>query len=94
MKIHVNKTVPIEFLQQETPSDQAGEPNPVLSLANEILTQFILNNTSRMRGDSHVRFCERLRGETPLCLLGVFGSSWQYKVGFSHEDARSRSNTK
>ena len=21
-------------------------------------------------GDCHVRFCERLRGETPLCLLG------------------------
>jgi hypothetical protein len=25
-----------------------------------------------MTGDCHVRFCERLRGETPLCLLGVF----------------------
>jgi len=24
-----------------------------------------------MTGDCHVRFCERLRGETPLCLLGV-----------------------
>jgi hypothetical protein len=23
-------------------------------------------------GDYHVRFCERLRGETPLCLLGAF----------------------
>lgn len=23
-----------------------------------------------MMGDYHVRFCERLRGETPLCLLG------------------------
>ena len=22
-------------------------------------------------GDYHVRFCERLRGETPLCLLGA-----------------------
>jgi len=32
---------------------------------------FIWNNTSRMMGDYHVRFCERLRGETPLCLLGV-----------------------
>ena len=28
-------------------------------------------STSRMTGDCHVRFCERLRGETPLCLLGV-----------------------
>ena len=28
------------------------------------------NDTSRMMGDYHVRFCERLRGETPLCLLG------------------------
>jgi hypothetical protein len=24
-----------------------------------------------MTGDCHVRFCERLRGEIPLCLLGV-----------------------
>jgi hypothetical protein len=23
-----------------------------------------------MTGDCHVRFCERLRGESPLCLLG------------------------
>ena len=23
-------------------------------------------------GDYQVRFCERLRGETPLCLLGAF----------------------
>ena len=27
-----------------------------------------------MTGDCHVRFCERLRGETPLCLLGVIYS--------------------
>ena len=25
-----------------------------------------------MMGDYQVRFCERLRGETPLCLLGGF----------------------
>ncbi len=24
-----------------------------------------------MMGDYHVRFCERLAGETPACLLGV-----------------------
>ena len=30
-----------------------------------------LNNTSRMSREAHVRFCERLRGETPLCLLGA-----------------------
>ena len=28
------------------------------------------NNTSRMTGDSQVRFCERIAGETPACLLG------------------------
>jgi hypothetical protein len=28
-----------------------------------------------MTGDCHVRFCERLRGETPLCLLGVIVAS-------------------
>ena len=28
------------------------------------------NDTSRMMGDYHVRFCERLEGETPSCLLG------------------------
>jgi len=32
----------------------------------------LLNNgTSRMTGDCHVRFCERLAGETPACLLGA-----------------------
>ena len=35
------------------------------------------NDTSRMMGDYHVRFCERLEGETPSCLLGVFlGPLW------------------
>ena len=29
------------------------------------------NETSRMTGDCHVRFGERLAGETPACLLGV-----------------------
>src|SRR5690606_1189496 len=29
------------------------------------------DDTSRMTGDRHVRFCERLAGETPACLLGV-----------------------
>ncbi|HMG93770.1 MAG TPA: hypothetical protein VK589_27115, partial [Chryseolinea sp.] len=27
------------------------------------------NNTSRMKREFHVRFCERLEGETPSCLL-------------------------
>jgi len=31
----------------------------------------IKGNTSRMMGDYHVRFCERLAGETPACLLGA-----------------------
>jgi len=34
------------------------------------MLMFLLDGTSRMTGDCHVRFCERLRGETPLCLLG------------------------
>jgi hypothetical protein len=29
------------------------------------------NDTSRMMREYHVRFCERLEGETPSCLLGV-----------------------
>ena len=29
------------------------------------------NDTSRMMGDYHVRFCERLEGETPSCLLSA-----------------------
>ena len=28
-----------------------------------------------MKGDFHVRFCERLAGEIPACLLDVFGGS-------------------
>ncbi|MEW5844217.1 MAG: dihydrofolate reductase family protein [Bacteroidota bacterium] len=39
-------------------------------MADRILLKLLLNNTSRMTGDCHVRFCERLRGETPLDLLG------------------------
>jgi len=31
----------------------------------------IKGNTSRMMGDYHVRFCERLAGETPACLLSA-----------------------
>jgi hypothetical protein len=74
MKTHVNKTVPIEFSQvkflPKTEGDKTEEPIAVLSLANEVLNVFIKNNKSRMTGDCHVRFCERLRGESPLCLLG------------------------
>ena len=29
------------------------------------------NDTSRMMGDYHVRFCERLEGGTPSCILGA-----------------------
>ena len=29
----------------------------------------VSNNKSRMKGDFHVRFCERLAGEIPACLL-------------------------
>ena len=29
------------------------------------------DDKSRMTGDCHVRFCERLAGATPACLLGV-----------------------
>jgi len=28
-----------------------------------------------MMGDYHVRFCERLAGETPACLLGLVRSA-------------------
>ncbi|MDP3148533.1 MAG: hypothetical protein Q8N83_05330, partial [Ignavibacteria bacterium] len=42
----------------------------ILSLADRLLLKLLLNNTSRMTGDCHVRFCERLKGETPFDLLG------------------------
>jgi hypothetical protein len=29
------------------------------------------DDTSRMTGDCHVRFCERLAGAIPACLLGA-----------------------
>jgi len=82
MNIHVRKTVPIEYSQvvkrrpQEirgkTQCDKTSEPSVVLSLGNGILLKRIKNNTSRMTGDCHVRFCERLGGETPPCLLGAY----------------------
>ena len=33
-----------------------------------------------MTGDCHVRFCERLRGETPLCLLGEITKKSPFKI--------------
>ena len=34
-----------------------------------------------MMGDYHVRFCERLRGEIPLCLLDQNGDiEFSYKI--------------
>src|SRR6266542_4881406 len=33
--------------------------------------KILRDDTSRMMGDYHVRFCERLAGETPACLLGL-----------------------
>ena len=36
------------------------------------LSDGITTSRSRMMGDYHVRFCERLRGEIPLCLLDYF----------------------
>ena len=82
MNIHVRKTVPIEYSQvvkrrpqeirSKTQCDKTSEPSVVLSLGNGILLKRIKNNTSRMTGDCHVRFCERLGGETPPCLLGAY----------------------
>ena len=37
-----------------------------------------------MTGDCHVRFCERLRGETPLCLLGE-----QKKKRYKNQEIRA-----
>src|SRR3990170_6681055 len=95
MNIHVRKTVPIEYSQvvkrrpQEirgkTQCDKTSEPSVVLSLGNGILLKRIKNNTSRMTGDCHVRFCERLGGETPPCLLGAYAVNYYERSisGFS-----------
>ncbi|MHB1688005.1 MAG: hypothetical protein ACYCVH_11595, partial [Ignavibacteriaceae bacterium] len=56
----------------KTRSDKESESETILSLAGRILLKQLLNNTSRMTGDCHVRFCERLKGETPPDLLGAF----------------------
>ncbi len=56
---------------QETRTDKTRKPKTILSLADRLLLKLLLNNTSRMTGDCHVRFCERLGGETPPCLLGA-----------------------
>ena len=54
----------------KTQYDKTSQPDIVLLLEDGILLKRIKNNTSRMTGDCHVRFCERLGGETPPCLLG------------------------
>jgi hypothetical protein len=38
-----------------------------------------------MTGDCHVRFCERLRGETPLCLLGEIEAVF-FDYFLAHQD--------
>jgi uncharacterized membrane protein YeaQ/YmgE (transglycosylase-associated protein family) len=40
-----------------------------LGIIGNLVSVVTLNNTSLMTGDFHVRFCERLRSETPICLL-------------------------
>ena len=47
-------------------------PSNVCSLELALWSKILSNNTSRMNGDIHVRFCERLKGEIPFCLLGVY----------------------
>ena len=50
-----------------------------------------------MTGDCHVRFCERLRGETPLCLLGApsfFDSLATYPAAFREVFFSSRKGAK
>jgi hypothetical protein len=44
-----------------------------------------------MTGDCHVRFCERLRGETPLCLLG--GKLFNQCRGYGKEEMGKSTNT-
>jgi hypothetical protein len=79
MELQIGKTIPIEY-GKETQNDKTRKSQTVLSLANRSMLKLLLNNTSRMTGDCHVRFCERLRGEIPLDLLGVFVPSWQKKL--------------
>ena len=56
---------------QQTVRHKKARPKIILSLGERVLLQLLKNNTSRMMGDYHVRFCERLAGETPACLLGL-----------------------
>ncbi|MDP3149878.1 MAG: hypothetical protein Q8N83_12185 [Ignavibacteria bacterium] len=68
MELQIGKTIPIEY--ENTRIDKTRKPKTILSLADKLLLKLLLNNTSRMTGDCHVRFCERLKGETPFDLLG------------------------
>ena len=69
MDLQIGKTIPIEY--RITRIDKTRKPKTILSLADRLLLKLLLNNTSRMTGDCHVRFCERLKGETPFDLLGL-----------------------
>ena len=50
--------------------------NVCVSETSQVKTKLkiLKDDTSRMMGDYHVRFCERLAGETPACLLGLLRS--------------------
>ena len=55
------------------------------------MLNFIKCYKSRMTGDFQVRFCERLAGETPACLLGDFPACAGRQVSaFSRMDGTSR----
>jgi len=48
---------------------EATKANGVLSLAEQVLLELLKNDTSRVKGDFQARFCERLAGANPACLL-------------------------
>jgi len=69
--LQMGKTIPIaveklKVLKQEN-------PKLFYHWEKRILLILLLNNTSRMTGDCHVRFCEGLRGAIPFSLLGPVG---------------------
>lgn len=63
----------------ETQSVKTGSPENVLSLGKRLLVLSIKNNTSRMTGDRHVRFCERREGEIPSRLLSALSVAFTVK---------------
>ncbi len=65
-------------MRTKATNTKATKANTILSLGKKVQFELSKDDTSRVKGDFQARFCERLAGETPACLLG---GNFFYQIG-------------